>query len=266
MDEDNTSGSENTGDSGFDKETMKKIYDGLIDRGMGTYGAIGIMVNMAHESGFRPDAINASSGAMGLSQWLGGRADGLKQYAASKGKPWQDIDVQLDYLVSGEPGVIHDVVVKVAQNKDQYQATRDFYIAWEMHGGGISYIGMSEEEILADQITSGNGGDRIKKENVDKMYNEIVGKDGKVIEPDMTKLGGTTESGSNSSSTNSDGTTSANWGDGTSFFGKVTGFLHDIKGTVLSIFGNDKNWDPTMFSTDPIKPRVGFIILLQIHI
>ena len=266
MDEDNTSGSENTGDSGFDKETMKKIYDGLIDRGMGTYGAIGIMVNMAHESGFRPDAINASSGAMGLSQWLGGRADGLKQYAASKGKPWQDIDVQLDYLVSGEPGVIHDVVVKVAQNKDQYQATRDFYIAWEMHGGGISYIGMSEEEILADQITSGNGGDRIKKENVDKMYNEIVGKDGKVIEPDMTKLGGTTESGSNSSSTNSDGTTSANWGDGTSLFGKVTGFLHDIKGTVLSIFGNDKNWDPTMFSTDPIKPRVGFIILLQIHI
>ena len=257
---DSTDTSSGTESTGFDKEVMKKIYDGLISRGMGTNGAMAVMVNMAHESGFRSDAVNASSGAMGLSQWLGGRAEGLKTFAQAKGKDWTDIDTQLDYLVFGETGVTHDVVVKVAQNTDKYQAVRDFYIGWEIHGGGISYVGMSEAEIKADPLTGSNGVDRIETANVDKMWKAIVG-DGKVVAPDLAKLGAgtTTTSKSDAKAENADGTSIANWGDGTSFFGKVSGFLTDIKSTVMSIFGNDKNFDPTMFATDPIKPKTGII-------
>ena len=39
-------------------------------------------------------------GAKGLCQWLGGRADGLDNYAQSKGVSWKDVDTQIEFLIA----------------------------------------------------------------------------------------------------------------------------------------------------------------------
>ena len=56
------------------------------------------MGNMFQESGCRPTAINPSSGAYGICQWLGGRKTGLENLAKQKGKDMSDLSVQLDWF------------------------------------------------------------------------------------------------------------------------------------------------------------------------
>lgn len=60
----------------------------------------GAMGNVYCESGFRPTALNSSSGAYGLAQWLGGRRKNLQNYAASKGKTEDDEDCQIEFLIA----------------------------------------------------------------------------------------------------------------------------------------------------------------------
>lgn len=60
----------------------------------------GAMGNIYCESGFKPTALNSSSGAYGLAQWLGGRRTNLQNYAASKGKTEEDEDCQIEFLIA----------------------------------------------------------------------------------------------------------------------------------------------------------------------
>lgn len=78
-----------------------KIWKFLKANGYSDAAAAGIMGNIQAESGFRPDAIEASTGeGHGLCQWSFGRKTNLFSYAAKKGKKWSDIDVQLDFLMT----------------------------------------------------------------------------------------------------------------------------------------------------------------------
>src|SRR5699024_4490726 len=45
-----------------------------------------------------PTAVNPSSGAFGIAQWMGSRKAGLDAFAKKEGKKNTDLDVQLDYL------------------------------------------------------------------------------------------------------------------------------------------------------------------------
>ena len=56
------------------------------------------MGNMFQESGCHPTALNSSSGAYGICQWLGGRKTGLENLAKEKGKDMSDLSVQLDWF------------------------------------------------------------------------------------------------------------------------------------------------------------------------
>jgi hypothetical protein len=77
----------------------EKIWNYLIQElGLNDIQAAGIMGNVEQESGFSPTALNPSSGAYGIAQWLGGRKTALISFAASKGKPKSDLGVQLDFL------------------------------------------------------------------------------------------------------------------------------------------------------------------------
>ena len=59
--------------------------------------AIAIAANMGHESaGFKTNAVGDGGAAIGLMQW-NDRAPKLKKFAADRGKPWTDLNTQLDF-------------------------------------------------------------------------------------------------------------------------------------------------------------------------
>ena len=75
----------------------EKVWNFLSPK-IGSVATAAVMGNMEAESGYDPAAVNSSSGASGLCQWLGQRKTALMNKAQSMGKDWRDTDVQLAYL------------------------------------------------------------------------------------------------------------------------------------------------------------------------
>lgn len=82
-------------------------YDFYVDQGLEPHQAAGIVGNLQGESGqgLNPTAINKGDGrdgsdSIGIAQWNGTRAQALKEYAASKGTDWTDLNTQLEFLHS----------------------------------------------------------------------------------------------------------------------------------------------------------------------
>ncbi|MCL2881390.1 MAG: phage tail tip lysozyme [Coriobacteriia bacterium] len=71
----------------------------LMSHGFDALHTAAIMGNLKQESGMDPTDTN-SIGATGIVQWYQGRAQGLRDYAASQGKPFSDIYIQLDYMLA----------------------------------------------------------------------------------------------------------------------------------------------------------------------
>lgn len=83
----------------------QSAYDYYISQGLAPHQAAGIVGNLQGESGqdLNPYATNKGDGrdgsdSIGIAQWNGTRAQALKEYAASKGVPWTDLNIQLDFL------------------------------------------------------------------------------------------------------------------------------------------------------------------------
>lgn len=80
------------------------IRAGLLQRGLPEHVADGFLLNFKDESSLNPNLNEAapivpgSRGGFGLAQWTGPRRVGLEQFAAAKGAPVSDINLQLDYL------------------------------------------------------------------------------------------------------------------------------------------------------------------------
>jgi hypothetical protein len=77
----------------------------LVAQGLSPVQAAGIVGNLQGESGqgLDPRAISRGDGrdgsnSIGVAQWNGARAEALKDYAASKGVPWSDLNTQLEFL------------------------------------------------------------------------------------------------------------------------------------------------------------------------
>lgn len=71
----------------------------LMSKGWAPHQAAGIVGNLIEESGLRASgAVGDNGTAFGIAQWRGDRLSNLKNYAASKGKPWTDFDAQLDFV------------------------------------------------------------------------------------------------------------------------------------------------------------------------
>ena len=81
-------------------ETAYNFFTDKKGPGLSTMQAAAIIGNMEQESGpgLRPKAINSSSGATGIAQWLGGRLNNLKKYAADHNADMWDIKLQLSFL------------------------------------------------------------------------------------------------------------------------------------------------------------------------
>lgn len=85
----------------------QSAFNFFVGQGLSPVQAAGIVGNLQGESGqgLNPTAISKGDGSdgsdsIGIAQWNGARAQGLKDYAASKGVPWTDLNTQLEYLHS----------------------------------------------------------------------------------------------------------------------------------------------------------------------
>lgn len=74
------------------------VAEYLLDKGLDEVQVAAIIGNMVQESGVNPAAVNSSSGAYGLCQWLGGRQDALFALCDERGVPHSDITAQLDFF------------------------------------------------------------------------------------------------------------------------------------------------------------------------
>ena len=86
--------------------TPDRVFQGLVDRGLPAHVAEGIVMNVADESGFDPGineaapVVPGSRGGYGLMQWTGPRREALERFAAQSGRPVDDVDLQLDFLMT----------------------------------------------------------------------------------------------------------------------------------------------------------------------
>lgn len=79
------------------KERLETIWDILVTFGYSELQAAALMGNMAQESGYTPTAVNSSSGAYGICQWLGSRYTNLENFAGGLGKDISDLEAQANF-------------------------------------------------------------------------------------------------------------------------------------------------------------------------
>lgn len=90
---------------GGNPASEKSAIDKMVSLGWSPVQAAGIVGGFIHESGgskLNPNAVAKGDGSdgsdsIGIGQWNGPRAVALKAYAASKGKPWNDLETQLEF-------------------------------------------------------------------------------------------------------------------------------------------------------------------------
>ncbi len=107
----------------------QSAYDFFVGQGLAPHQAAGIVGNLQGESGqsLNPAAINPGDGrdgsdSIGIGQWNGGRAQALKDYAASKNVPWSDLNTQLEFLHSELKGTESGAYARLAAAKTPEEA------------------------------------------------------------------------------------------------------------------------------------------------
>ena len=84
----------------MEKDRKKYAYNYLIKQGYSPVVAAGIVGNLIAESGLKTDILGTADdkGSNGIAQWHSGRLTGLKKFAKSTNRKWDDLDAQLDYI------------------------------------------------------------------------------------------------------------------------------------------------------------------------
>jgi tape measure domain-containing protein len=81
-------------------DNAAKIFNFFKSKGFTNEQSAGWVGNLKHESGLDPTRYQEGGGpGRGLAQWeVGGRFEELKKFAATQGKSWKDLQVQLDFI------------------------------------------------------------------------------------------------------------------------------------------------------------------------
>jgi hypothetical protein len=86
-------------------DNARLAFDYFVSQGLSPVQAAGIVGNLQGESGqgLNPQAVNRGDGrdgsdSVGIAQWNSTRAQALRDYAASKGTSWNDLNTQLEFL------------------------------------------------------------------------------------------------------------------------------------------------------------------------
>lgn len=97
-------------------DVAASVWSYFSDKGLKPHQVAGIMGNLSAESSFNPNAINPTSGAFGLPQWLGSRKTGVLGYGT-------DLGSQLDYMWSEFMGTERRAFGKLMASTDVRGAT-----------------------------------------------------------------------------------------------------------------------------------------------
>lgn len=109
-------------------ERASYIEEGLVDRGLPEHVAQAFVMNMRDESGLDPGInernpiVPGSRGGYGLSQWTGPRRKQYERFAARRGRPLDDIDTQLDFLVRELRTTESTAAKKILRSEDRQTA------------------------------------------------------------------------------------------------------------------------------------------------
>ncbi|MDN6749959.1 MAG: phage tail tip lysozyme, partial [Staphylococcus equorum] len=141
----------------------KKIFSFLKQKGLTDNQVSAVMGNLDQESNLDPEAVNPSSGAFGIAQWLGNRKTGLDNYAKSEGKKNTDLDTQLDYLWKEmESGYDSDMLHKAGWSKDASleKNTKAFATGFERMGANEAMMDtrVGNAKSFKKQFAGGGGG------------------------------------------------------------------------------------------------------------
>lgn len=105
-----------------------RIREGLKARGMPEHVANGFIANFKDESNLNPGineaapTVPGSRGGFGLAQWTGPRRKALEAFAASTGRPVDDLNVQLDFLMQELSGSEAGAADAIMSTKDAPEA------------------------------------------------------------------------------------------------------------------------------------------------
>ena len=113
----------------------KRIYDYLRSKGIDHIHAVGIVANIHGESSFKPGAVNPTSGAVGLFQYLGVRKGPFMTAVPDWQTNWKG---QIDYALFNEPNGDSRLHGKGQYFDTQYSTPQDATVAFsnlfERHG------------------------------------------------------------------------------------------------------------------------------------
>jgi hypothetical protein len=150
----------------------------ILEAGYTQEQAAGIVAGLMGESGknLNPTIVNPTSGAYGVAQWLGGRMKNLKEFAATKGKPFSDFMVQLEFIaLEMKPGnkytdfsANYDVV-KNSKSPQQSLAAMAIYERWGYpvslyYANGKNYTNVYN--IILNEINNGTSPDGSLKSRI----------------------------------------------------------------------------------------------------
>jgi Phage tail lysozyme len=121
----------------------EQIWNFFADKGFSSSAIAGVMGNLQQESGLDPTAVNPTSGAFGIGQWLGGRKTNLKNYAKETGGDMNSLETQLNFLwkeLNGGESTTKSILDKnggldALKNASTSKATELFEKAFERSGG-----------------------------------------------------------------------------------------------------------------------------------
>jgi hypothetical protein len=115
--------------------TQDQVVGGLVARGVPQHIAQGVALNFRDESAFNTgiQELNPHNGrgGYGLAQWTGPRRANLESFAASRGAPVDDPNVQLDFFMSENAGPEAQAWQQVLAAPTAQDAAATFVNEWE---------------------------------------------------------------------------------------------------------------------------------------
>lgn len=122
------------------KENAKQIYDYLIKNYDATpQGASGVLGNLQQESQLDPSSIERPNDPLsghGIVQWTAGRTTNLMNFAKDKGKKWDNLGLQLEFLDSELKGSEKNGL-KALKETDVRKATTQWQVLFERAGDPV---------------------------------------------------------------------------------------------------------------------------------
>jgi hypothetical protein len=173
-------GGDSGSNSGGDKTNVKKALKYLIiNKNIESPKAIGIIAAIMGESGpyLNPNALNSSSKAYGIAQWLGKRKENLQKVATSLSQNQSSFLAQLEFLYreltpgTGYTDTIADGYIKKSVSKEETLAAMTIFERWGYIVGLYKTLGGYDKvyEKVLQEIKNGSSTDKSLQDRINYL-------------------------------------------------------------------------------------------------